>query len=54
MEIFDWKPVNTYGRGLFALEFEVSKGDEDKIRYLVNEKVSEIQRTLREERKTNS
>ena len=51
MEIFDWKPVNVYGRGKFALEFEVTKFDEDNIRYMINNAVIEIQKKLRDERK---
>lgn len=51
MEIFDWKPINNYGRGKFALEFEVSKFDEGKIRHLINLKIKDIQRELYDNRK---
>lgn len=48
-EIKDWKVIGNYGRGTFALEFSVSDFDEDEIRYLINDKVKEIQKRLQVE-----
>jgi len=45
-QIIDWKPINNYPRGKFALEFEVSVFDENFIRNLINLEVSKIQKRL--------
>lgn len=50
MEIKDWKVINNYPRGKFALEFDVSEFDEDKIRNMINVEVKKIQLLLRDEK----
>jgi len=46
LRLYDWKPINNYGRGKFALEFEVTEFDEDEIRYMVNKAVAKIQKDI--------
>ena len=48
MEIKDWKVINNYPRGKFALEFEVSEFDEDVIRNMINHEVKKIQLFLKD------